>query len=35
MDEVTQKGNSAGGCDVVARASRMEGRPRVESVPEH
>ena len=29
---VTQKGNSAGGCDVVARASRMEGRPRV--VPE-
>src|SRR5258707_15292328 len=32
MDGVTQKGNSAGGCDVVARASRMEGRPRV--VPE-
>ena len=31
MDGVTQKGNSAGG-DVVARASRMEGRPRV--VPE-
>jgi len=32
MDGVTQKGNSTGGCDVVARASRMEGRPRV--VPE-
>src|SRR5258708_32185855 len=31
-DGVTQKGNSAGGCNVVARASRMEGRPRV--VPE-
>ena len=31
-DGVAQKGNSAGGCDVVARASRMEGRPRV--VPE-
>src|SRR5258705_12772918 len=32
MDGVTQKGNSAGGCNVVARASRTEGRPRV--VPE-
>ena len=31
-DGVAQKGNSAGGCNVVARASRMEGRPRV--VPE-
>src|SRR5258707_12709314 len=31
-DGVTQKGNSTGGCDVVARASRTEGRPRV--VPE-
>src|SRR5258708_27652957 len=31
-DRVTQKGNSAGGCNVVARASRMEGRPMV--VPE-
>ena len=31
-DGVTQKGNSAGGCDVVARASRTEGRSRV--VPE-
>ena len=27
MDEVTQKGNSAGGCDVVARAWRAEERP--------
>ena len=27
MDELTQKGNSAGGCDVVARAQRAEGRP--------
>src|SRR5258708_18038428 len=32
MDGVTQKGNSAGGCNVVASASRIEGRPRV--VPE-
>ena len=27
MDEVTQKGNSAGGCNVVARAQRAEERP--------
>ena len=27
MDEMTQKGNSAGGCDVVARAQRAEERP--------
>ena len=27
MDEMTQKGNSAGGCDVVARAWRAEERP--------
>src|SRR5260221_1029277 len=26
-DELTQKGNSAGGCDVVARARRAEERP--------
>ena len=27
MDELTQKGNSAGGCDMVARAQRAEERP--------
>src|SRR5260221_1260495 len=27
MDELTQKGNSTGGCDVVARAQRAEERP--------
>src|SRR5260370_33611676 len=27
MDELTQKGNSAGGCDMVARARRAEERP--------
>ena len=27
MDELTQKGNSAGGCNVVARAWRAEERP--------
>src|SRR5258708_7332648 len=27
MDELTQKGNSAGGCDMVARAWRAEERP--------
>src|SRR5258708_11584087 len=26
-DELTQKGNSAGGCDMVARARRAEERP--------
>ena len=26
-DELTQKGNSAGGCDVVAGAQRAEERP--------
>ena len=26
-DKMTQKGNSAGGCDVVARAQRAEERP--------
>ena len=28
MDETTQKGNSAGGHNVVARAPRAEERPR-------
>ena len=28
MDELTQKGNSAGGCDMVARAWRAEERPQ-------
>src|SRR5260370_34914394 len=27
MDELTQKGNSTGGCDVVAGAQRAEERP--------
>ena len=27
MDEMTQKGNSAGGCNMVARAQRAEERP--------
>src|SRR5260221_9832841 len=27
LDELTQKGNSTGGCDVVAGAQRAEGRP--------
>src|SRR5258706_10610684 len=27
MDEMTQKGNSTGGCDVVAGAQRAEERP--------
>ena len=27
MDEMTQKGNSAGGCDMVAGARRAEERP--------